>query len=126
MNILRKANAPEDRAIVETKRKDLAKSIAGIRVREIARRSFSDLCKIQREGMNFLWDHPAGITPQEVCDSLGEEAGDAFALHGALTQGILDIAAAGGGTPDIIVPPNAFTINEDGTVTIGEPTAPVA
>lgn len=95
------------------------------RVAALGTRMFTQLVEMQRKSISFVWDHPRGLTPQEVCDALGTEAGNAFHIHGMFTQAILDIAAVEGVTPDILLPDKAFTVNADGTVTVlDEPYVP--
>jgi hypothetical protein len=93
---------------------------AAQQLRQTAERQFNQLCRLQREGIEFMWDNPQGLTPQDVCDAAGVDAGKYLTSHGALTGAITAAAAAFSGTPDIALPTHAFTINPDGTATVGE------
>lgn len=87
-------------------------------IRSTAISNYNSLCQIQQQGINEVWHNNFGLTPQQVCDALGNEAGAAFILHSKLTNAIIEIAIAGGVTPDVLPPTNNFTVNTDGTVTI--------
>lgn len=89
-----------------------------IRVKIMER--FRFLCTIQREGIDMVWSSKTGLTPQQVCDSLGTDAGSVFGFHGILSDAIIQAAQAEGFAPDIKYPTNKFTINPDGTVTVLE------
>lgn len=98
--------------------REQAALLAPQRASTLGTRMFMQLVEIQRKSISFVWNHPRGLTPQEVCDALGTEAGKAFQIHGLFTQAILDIAAVDEVTPDIALPDKAFTVNQDGSVTI--------
>jgi hypothetical protein len=96
----------------------------------LSRRTFAAMLEAQRQGIDLLWHGQAtglhGLTPQQVCDALGEDAGKVFAFHGALTDFILTQATADGVSVDVAIPPFAFTVNADGTVTVStEPYIPL-
>lgn len=63
---------------------------------------------------NTIWSNSNGLTPQEVCDALGTDAGNLFTLAGSL-QAVVN-AAQPGALPQ--APLKAVTINSDGTVTL--------
>lgn len=84
-----------------------------------AREGYRRLCQIQKQGINHIWHHPR-LTPQQAIDSLGDEAARIFQAHGALTQVIAVVAALDGVEPDILLPTDEFTVNQDGTVTVGK------
>lgn len=114
MPIIRKNPNPRSPAQV----REQAVQFVPQRVAALGTRMFDQLIEMQRKSISFVWDHPRGLTPQEVCDALGAEAATAFQIHGLFTQAILDIAAVEGITPDLALPDKAFTVNKDGTVTI--------
>jgi hypothetical protein len=87
-------------------------------IKDTVRQTYSQLIHDQGEGIQTLWFNQYGLTPQQVCDSLGTEAGKVFKAHGLLTQLIIDLATLDGVQPAIAIPPCAFTINSDGTVVI--------
>ncbi len=97
---------------------DQKKDKASRFLKSMAQQQYSQLCRMQKQGMNFLWDNPDGLTPQQVCDSVGSDASLYILAHGALTSCIVSAATASNITPDIILPDNAFTLKNDGTVTI--------
>lgn len=86
----------------------------------LAQRTYRELCKAQKEGMQQVWDNPDGLTPQQACDALKTEAGSYFAAHRKLTELIVSLAAAATPpvAPDITLPTHKYTLNEDGTVTV--------
>lgn len=90
---------------------------ATLQIQSAARRNYQQLVEMQKSGIRALW-HAAPATPQDICDSLGNQAAKVFAAHGALTSLIVRIAQLDGTTPDILLPTHAFTIHGDGTVTI--------
>ena len=63
-----------------------------------------------------VWMNPE-LTPQQVFDAMGTDAASLFQLAG-LTQNFLNTLK-----PGLCVqqPPVAYTINQDGTVTVAEP-----
>jgi hypothetical protein len=89
----------------------------------LSRRTFSEMVDTQRSGIDLLWNGQASglhsLTPQQVCDALGTDAGRVFAFHGRLTECLLDQAAVDGATVALKYPTHNFTVNENGTVTIG-------
>jgi hypothetical protein len=89
------------------------------RIKQSAAQSYKVLCQIQKEGIRTVWNNPQGLTPQEVLDSIGTDAGKIFAFHGHLTETIVNIASLDGVAPDIALPTKEFKVNEDGTITVG-------
>lgn len=96
---------------------------AAERIRRTSAANFEILQRMQREGISMVWRNTSGLTPQQVCDGLGTDAGKAFDMHGRLTEFILGIAAVEGVQPKISLPTFAFTRNPDGTVTV-DPNTP--
>ena len=62
----------------------------------------------------LLW-HSTDKTPQEVCDVMGTDAAKGFLAHAKLQELIYLIDP----TWVPLVPPVSYTINQNGTVTIG-------
>ena len=96
----------------------------------LSRRTFAAMIDAQRQGIDLLWlgreQGLHGLTPQEVCDALGEDAAQVFQFHGALTDFLMQQATADGVSVDVAIPPYAFTLNADGTVTVStEPYIPL-
>lgn len=67
-----------------------------------------------KQVFNLFW-HSKSMTAQEVCDSFGSDAGKAFAAHAALQSLIYLIDP----TWVALIPPKTYTVNDDGTVTVG-------
>lgn len=65
----------------------------------------------------MVWNNQQGLTPQEVFDALGTNGAELFQLSGLLVQTV-NAAKPGAINP---AQPYEFTINEDGTVTVGNP-----
>lgn len=90
----------------------------------LSRRTFSTMLEAQRLGIDLLWHGEAqglhNLTPQQVCDALGEDAAKIFSFHGALTDFVAQQAIADGVSVDLKLPPNAFAVNQDGTVTVSD------
>lgn len=68
---------------------------------------------------DMLWNPPYG-TPQDICDGLGSQAYKLF--ENAMTW--IGVIVALDPSWQYPPAPNEFTINHDGTVTIGEPINP--
>lgn len=101
-----------------------ASAVIASQILNRARQNYHQLCNIQKTGINELWHHPS-LTPQEVCDALGTNAGKLFVAHGILSNAIVEMAATEGVQPDILLPTKAFTVDHDGKVTVGtEPYVP--
>ena len=64
--------------------------------------------------MSSVWNNSDGLTPQQVLDGFGNNAGELFQLAGLCANTI--ITAAPGTT--LSQPTKTFTINPDGTVTV--------
>lgn len=77
--------------------------------------SFKQMITTYEDGLRKFWKNPR-FTPQEISDELGNTAGELFRLHGLLYQTIKTA------NPETVITEvsslGAFTINEDGTVTI--------
>lgn len=63
----------------------------------------------------LIWFNPKGLTPQQVMDGLGTDAGQVFILAAGLASYVNSINANTLPTKT----PYSITINNDGTVTIG-------
>jgi len=74
----------------------------------IARETYNSLVNVQREGIDMLW-HDDILTPQEICDGLGENAVKVFEFHGALTQFVQTLANNAQIEVDLKYPTNSFT-----------------
>ena len=87
------------------------------RIKGMTANSYQELCNIQKQGVDMVWNNNF-FQPQVILDALGTDAGKIFQYHGALTNYVVALATAEGVEPDIKLPTNAFTINEDGTITV--------
>jgi hypothetical protein len=76
---------------------------------------FGDMLKVYNSCMSLVWQHPT-LSPQQVLDAYGSDAAELFRLAATL-KGAVNAAVAGT-IPDNDTP-KPFTINEDGTVTVG-------
>jgi hypothetical protein len=114
MSILSISNEPEVLTI-EKKQERVSK-----RILNMTAQTYNQLVQTQKQGINMVWKNQQGLTPQQVCDSLGENASKVFDFHGILTEVIATIATIDGVEPDISLPTNAFTRNEDGTITVSD------
>jgi hypothetical protein len=84
-----------------------------------AREGYKRLCQIQKQGISRIWHHPR-LSPQQAVDALGGDAVRIFQAHGALTQVIVAVATLDGVEPDLLLPTCEFTMNADGTITVGD------
>lgn len=96
------------------------KEMVSDNIKNMAATTYQRLLQSQKQGIQIVWSNPNGLTPQEVCDSLGTNATKIFDLHAQLTEAIVNIAAIDGVTPDIALPTKNFSRNQDGTVTVLE------
>lgn len=92
-------------------------AISVSKIENISKETFRSLIRAQREGINAVWHNPR-LTPQEIIDGLGDKAIKVFQFHGGLTDYIKTIAAADGVEVDLKYPTNAFTIDQDGKITV--------
>jgi hypothetical protein len=80
---------------------------------------------LHRDNFRAFW-YSQEATPQQLCDKMGANAWLFFAIASANVQHIASIAQLSGKTladflqPEDYVPPKTVTVNNDGTVTIGE------
>lgn len=107
-------STPVDNRTLEQKQQQVNNQIINM-----GQRHYNQLCRMQKEGIDSMWYNP-NLTPQEVADAVGTNGGVLIMAHGALTQAIMTAATAAGIQPDIKLPPNAFTVNPDGTVTVSD------
>jgi hypothetical protein len=87
------------------------------RITQITKDIFDELIKVQRQGIDLVWNHPV-LTPQQVVDGLGSDALKVFQFHGGLTEYIKSVANIDGVTVDLKYPSNAFTVDSSGNITI--------
>ena len=78
--------------------------------------AYETLIKTYETIYKRVWQNHLGLTPQEVFDSLGTQGVELFQLSALLVQTVNTAQ------PGTIIPaqPYEYTINPDGTVTIGK------
>ena len=86
------------------------------------------MIEMQQSGIRAMWQNKT-LTPQQVCDAYGSEAASLFTFHGILTDALVGMQTAERAlqateeTPvdyGLLWPAKTWTVNNDGTVTIGE------
>ena len=112
-------NTPVRSNPVDNRTLDQKKEAVKRDVINMGQRHYDQLCRIQKEGIDIMWNNPT-LTPQEVSDAVGVDAAVLISAHGDLTEAIIKAATSSGIEPNIKLPTNAFVINQDGTVTISE------
>ena len=65
---------------------------------------------------NMIWNNRLGFTPQQIFDQFGTEASELFVFSGQMQTMLVSINSEY--VP--LVPPYNYTINADGTVTVGD------
>ncbi len=65
-----------------------------------------------------VWQNADGLTPQQVCDALGNKAGNLFVIAGTMANALSGIDPAGLGSMVGMPPGYAATMHPDGTVTL--------
>lgn len=110
MSILQQTNIPP------SKEELLSEKIREIK--HLSKSGYTLITHLQNQGINLLWND-INLTPQEICDALGEDAVKVFEIHGILTNAINQIAAADGIAPDIHLPTNAFEV-VNGAIVVSE------
>ena len=106
------ANAGQKELTKEQKQERTAMQIA-----KKSYETYAALIGTYKDLQQKVWNNPSGLTPQEVFDSLGTNAGELFTLSALLVQTVNSVK------PNTLNPaqPYEYTINEDGTVTVGDP-----
>jgi hypothetical protein len=93
---------------------------AANRLKQMARQSYLQMAQAYNQGAKIFWANGQGATPNEIAAALGTDAAEVFTLHYLLGQLLAGVK------PDSITEGQALigqaTLNEDGTVTIPEPT----
>jgi len=76
---------------------------------------FNQMQTVFQNNFDLVWHHPV-LTPQQVLDGLGTDAGELFRLAGLLVD------CVNGAKENTITEgaPNQYTVNQDGTVTVGD------
>jgi hypothetical protein len=87
------------------------------RAQDIIPDSLDSLKSLYSTGMNLIWSQEDDIGPKEIFDELGTE-GAALFVDGAAFAGFILSKDPDWKYP---VPTHEYTINDDGSVTIGAP-----
>lgn len=93
------------------------------RIRQQTRMTYQQLVNAFNQGAQSFWRNPQA-SPAEIAAALGTDAKEIFELHGkigALLASVKPEAIAAGSS---VV--GEFSYNADGTVTVADPTPPVA
>jgi hypothetical protein len=85
-------------------------------IKTISTRTYNDLVRAQKMGIDSLWKNK-DFTPQQIIDSLGDDAIKIFDVHGKLTEYLIEISAIDGVDYVPALPTNAFIV-EDGKITV--------
>ena len=105
-----KPKQPVSEPSVESKQNKTANKL-----RTSARRLMKNIVSQHDQILKLVWQNEEGLTPQQVFDAFGEEAGDALTL----SRNLVDfVNAQVPGTIDVSGLPT-LTTNPDGTVTVG-------
>ena len=88
-----------------------------LQIESSIRDTYKNMLNCYLTNFQRIWANPEGLSPQEVIDGLGVYAAETFQLAELCKQ---TLNAAQPGTISA-QPPNAVTINSDGTVTVGDP-----
>lgn len=77
---------------------------------------YNQIITLATQVAEFVWRNPLGMTPQQVFDAFGTNAGDLVKISQAYT---ILIQTYTGVAPQITPPGFKVTVNNDGTVTVG-------
>jgi len=86
-------------------------------IEQQAFKAHSTLVKTYQDLYDRVWENRLGLTPQQVFDGLGTQGVELFKLSHLL---VTIVNSAQPGTIKLIQP-YEYTINPDGTVTVGKP-----
>jgi hypothetical protein len=90
------------------------------RIRNQTRQTYAMMVGAFNEGSKILWQNPRGIAAEDILNALGTDAREIFELHGKLGQLLSTIKPEDIAEGVSIV--GQFAYNEDGTVSIVQPT----
>ena len=65
-----------------------------------------------------MWQNTDGLTPQQVCDALGNKAASLFVVAGTMSNALYTIDPTGLGAMVSVPPGYTTTLHPDGTVTL--------
>lgn len=97
-----------------------ASKMAANRLIQMTKQTYDTMVNNFNQGSKIFWSNGMGASPTDIANELGTHAKEVFELHYKLGQLIATIKpeAISEGTALI----GQFTMNEDGTVTVIEPT----
>lgn len=101
--------------VIERTKEDIKKH-AKINLARETKDVYESLVRKYNDIMNRFWENHE-LTPQEVSDALGTDAYSLFLYGNAMSTLIMTVNPS---ETRLKVPKNAFTINQDGTVTISD------
>ena len=88
-------------------------------IKQQARMTYQQLLQVFNNGARQFWQNP-NATPADIAAALGTDAVEVFQLHGKIGELLASINPAAIAVGASVV--GEFTYNEDGTVTVAEPT----
>jgi hypothetical protein len=103
--------------IVPTKQQQLLNTTN--QIKNLSKTCFEQLLKTQEQGIKLLWNHHS-LTPQEIIDSLGDDAIKIFQFHGKMTDYINTIATIENINVNLSYPKYSFTIDDQGKITVSD------
>jgi hypothetical protein len=89
------------------------------RVKRLSSNMLKNVKKQHQEIMQMIWRNPQGLTPQQVMDGFGAEAHELFELSNQLLTMLGNVKSDDPYLSEAAAP-YEYTINQDGTVTIGD------
>lgn len=89
------------------------------RIKGLAKETYNQLVRTQRDGITILWENN-NLTPQEIIDSLGDDALKVFKFHAALTELITVLSKIENVNVELKSPTKSFTIDSNGKITVGD------
>lgn len=89
---------------------------AKTRLLSVIKFTFAQMKRAYTDGMAIVWDNADGLTPADVFAALGTDGAEACRLSSVLATAI------NAAVPDTVPAsaPQPLTINQDGTVTVGQ------
>ena len=112
MSLIQRGSSQGPRELTKEDKQEITKG----QIEKDAYDAFKTLTETYNKIYNRVWENHLGLTPQEVFDALGPQGAELFQLSALLVQTVNTAQ------PGTIKPaqPYEFTINGDGTVTVGK------
>lgn len=96
-----------------------ADEMAAKRLLMMTKHTFEQMVNSFNEGSRVFWSNGMGATPEEIAAELGTDASEVFSLHAKLGNLIAEVKPEAIAEGLSVV--GNFTMNEDGTVTVIQP-----